>query len=77
MGDVDVENRLKDMKWDQHLDNLWEELLLDIEPALKRSKQSLDDDQPSTSTQSRGGDEHNKVEKHSTSTKFLQNEVRH
>lgn len=77
MGDVDVEKRLKDMKWDQHLDNLWEELLLDIEPALKRSKQSLDDDQPSTSTQSRGGDEHNEVEKHSTSTKFLQNEVRH
>lgn len=77
MGDVDVENRLKDMKWDQHLDNLWEELLLDIEPALKRSKQSLNDDQPSTSTQSRVGDEHNEVEKHSTSTKFLQNEVRH
>lgn len=63
VGDVEVENGLKDLKWDQHIDSLWAEILLDQEPASKRSKQSLDDDQPSTSTQSGGGDEHYEVEK--------------
>lgn len=55
-GDTEVENRLKELKWNQHIDNLWEELLLDLEPASKRPRQSFDDDdKPSTSVQSGGG----------------------
>lgn len=50
-GDTEVENRKKELEWNQQIDNLWEELLLDREPASKRPKQSPDNDQPSTSVQ--------------------------
>ncbi|KAK3105356.1 hypothetical protein FSP39_023301 [Pinctada imbricata] len=56
-GDTEVENRIKELKWNQHIDNLWEELLLDLETASKRPRQSLDNEQPSTSVQSGGGDD--------------------
>lgn len=59
MGDSEVENRLREV----HMDNLWEELLLDLEPASKRPRQSLGDDQPSTITQLGGGDEPVEAEK--------------
>jgi hypothetical protein len=59
-GDSDVENRLKELEWNKHIDDLWEEVLLDIEPSSKRSRQ---DDQPSTSFQSGGGEEIPKIEK--------------
>jgi hypothetical protein len=54
-GDTEVENRLKELEWNQHIDNLWNELLFDLEPTSKRPRQSLDNDQPSTSVQSGGG----------------------
>lgn len=51
-GDTEVENRKKELEWNQQIDNLWEELLLlDREPASKRPKQSPDNDQPPTSVQ--------------------------
>lgn len=53
--DTEVENRIKELEWNQHIDNLWEEFLLDMEPASKRPKQSPDNDQPSTSVQWGGG----------------------
>ena len=56
-GDAEIENRIKEVEWNQHIDNLWEELLLDLEPASKRPRQSDDDDQASTSVQWGGGDE--------------------
>lgn len=59
-GDIDLENRLKEMEWKQHVDSLWEELLFDLEPTFIRPRQLLDGDQPSTSTQSGGGDEEEK-----------------
>lgn len=63
-GDTEVENRLKELKWNQHMDNLWEELLLDLEPASKRPRQSFDDDdKPSTSVQSGGGGENMEADK--------------
>lgn len=56
-GDTEVENRLKELDWNRHIDTLQEELLLDLEPASKRLRQSLDNDQSCTSVQSGGGDE--------------------
>lgn len=54
-GDTEVKKRLKELEWNHHIDNLWEELLSDLEPASKRQRHSLDNDQPSTSIQSGGG----------------------
>lgn len=56
-GDAEIENRIKEVEWNQHIDNLWEELLLDLELASKRPRQSDDDDQASTSVQWGGWDE--------------------
>ena len=61
-GDTDVVNRLKELEWNKHVDDLWEEILLDLEPLSKKSRQ-LTNDQPSTSCQSGGGEEIPKVEK--------------
>lgn len=30
VGDVEVENGSKDLKWDQHIDSLWAELLKNL-----------------------------------------------
>lgn len=46
-GDTEVENRLREVEWNHHIDNLWEEILLDLESAPKRPRQSDEDDQPS------------------------------
>lgn len=62
-GDTEVENRLKELDWNRHIDTLWEELLLDLEPASKRPRQSLDNDQSCTSVQSGGGDENTEAKK--------------
>lgn len=48
-GDTEVENRLREVEWNHHIDNLWEEILLDLESAPKRPRQSDEDDQPCTS----------------------------
>lgn len=56
-GDMEVENRIKELEWNEHIDHLWEELLLDLEPASKRPRQSPDNDQSSTSVQLGGGDD--------------------
>lgn len=37
-GDIEVENRIKELEWNEHIDHLWEELLLDLEPASKRPR---------------------------------------
>lgn len=34
-GDTEVENRLREVEWNHHIDNLWEEILLDLESAQK------------------------------------------
>lgn len=54
-GDTEVENRLREVEWNHDIDNLWEEILLDLESAPKRPRQSDVDDQPSF--QFGGGDE--------------------
>lgn len=51
--DDEVENRLKEV----HIDNLWEELLLDLGPDFKKPRHSFDIEGPSTSIQSGGRDE--------------------
>lgn len=56
-GDTEVENRIKELEWNGHIDNLWNELLFDLDPACKKPRQSLDNDQPSTSIQVGGGDD--------------------
>lgn len=56
-GDTDVENRLRELEWENYIDSLWEELPV-IEPDAKKSRQ--DDDQPSSSIQSGGGNERDK-----------------
>lgn len=56
-GDTEVENRLREVEWNHHIDNLWEEVLLDLESAPERPRQSDEDDQPCTSFQFGGGDE--------------------
>lgn len=52
-GEDEVENRLKEV----HIDNLWEELLLDLGPDFKKPRHSFDIEGPSTSIQSGGRDE--------------------
>lgn len=55
VGDIEVENRLRELKWDKHIDNLWQEVLSDMESPSKKIRHSIDDDQPSTSGQAGGG----------------------
>lgn len=55
-GDDEVENRLKQV----HIDNLWEELLLDLGPDFKKPRNSPDNDESSTSIQSGVRDEERK-----------------
>lgn len=57
LGDVEIENRLSELQWEKHIDNLWQELLSDMDPPAKKNRQSIDDgNQPSTSGQSGGGE---------------------
>lgn len=58
LGDADVENRLRELEWEDYINSLWEELLPVIEPDAKKSRH--DDDQPSSSIQSGGGNERDK-----------------
>lgn len=37
VGDAEVENRLRELQWDKHIDNLWQEVLSDIESPPKKS----------------------------------------
>lgn len=64
-GATEIENRLKEIEWNQHKVNLWNELLSDLKPTPKKPIQSLDNGQQSISVQSRGGggDEQLKAEK--------------
>lgn len=61
VGDAEIENRLrelqheKELEWVKHVDDLWQEVLSAIESSAKKSRLSIDDDQPSTSAQSGGG----------------------
>lgn len=58
VGDAEVENRLRELQWDKHIDNLWQEVLSDIESPPKKKCHSLNDgNQPSTSRQVGGGGE--------------------
>lgn len=36
--DTEVKKRLTELEWNHHIDNLWEELLSDLEPASKRQR---------------------------------------
>jgi hypothetical protein len=65
VGNVEVENRLrelqqeKQLQWENHIDNLWQEVLPDIfdtESPTKKIHCPLYYDQPSTSGQSGGGE---------------------
>lgn len=38
VGDVEIENRLRELQWDKHVDDLWQEVLMDLEPPSKRRK---------------------------------------
>lgn len=58
-GDTDVENRLRELEWDDYINSLWEELLPVIEPSAKKSRHG--DGQPSSSIQSGAGNERNKA----------------
>lgn len=60
IDDSDVQNRLRKIEWNKHVDNLWQEVLSEMESQSKKTRLdlSVDDDQPSTITQSGGGDEH-------------------
>lgn len=41
---------MKELEWNEHIENLWQEVLPAIQPSLKRLQDSLDDDdKPSTS----------------------------
>ena len=59
VGDVEVENRLWELQWERHVDDLWQEVrrdIFDMESSTKKPRCSLDDrDQPSTSGQSGSG----------------------
>jgi hypothetical protein len=55
VGDVEVENRLRELEWEKNIDNLWQEVLSDMESPTKKIRRSLDDNQPSTSGQAGGG----------------------
>lgn len=58
VGDAEVEIRLRELQWDKHIDNLWQEVLSDIESPPKKKCHSLNDgNQPSTSRQVGGGGE--------------------
>lgn len=57
-GDVQVEDRLRELKWEKHIDDLWQEVLSDIESPPKKTCHSLNDgNQPSTSRLVGGGGE--------------------
>lgn len=58
LGCVEIENRLSELQWEKHIDDLWQEVLSEIYPPTKKKiRCSLDDeDQPSTSGQSVGGE---------------------
>lgn len=62
-GDLEVENRLKELDWENYINSLWEELLPVQEPTHKKSRQILNEVQPSTSAQSGDGDEAINMEK--------------
>lgn len=50
VGNSEVEHRLKELEWNEHIENLWQEVLPAFQPSLKRLQDSLDDDdKPSTS----------------------------
>lgn len=58
VGDAEVENRLRELQWEKHIDDLWQEVLSEMESPAKKNRRSLDDsDWPSTSGQSGGGGE--------------------
>lgn len=58
VGDVEVENRLQELEWERHINDLWQEVVQELDAPAKRPRLTLDaDDQPSTSGQSGGGDE--------------------
>lgn len=44
VGNSEVEHRLKELEWNEHIENLWQEVLPAIQPSLKRLQ-----DKPSTS----------------------------
>lgn len=58
VGDAEIENRLrelqqeKELEWETHIDDLWQEVLSAMESPAKKPRLSIDDDQPSTSGQS-------------------------
>lgn len=36
IGDIEVENWLREVEWNYYIDNLWEEIFFDLEFVLKR-----------------------------------------
>lgn len=50
VGDAEIANRLKELQWEKHVDNLWQEVLSAMESPAKKPRQS------STSIQSGGGE---------------------
>lgn len=38
VGDAEVENRLRELQWGKHIDNLWQEVLSDMESPPKKNR---------------------------------------
>ena len=56
ISDAEVENRLRELQWENHIDKLWQEVIPDIfESPTKKIRCSPDGDEPSTSGQIGGG----------------------
>lgn len=55
-GDMEIEDRLRELQWEKHIDDLWQEVLSEMELPAKKPTLA-DGDQPSTSGQLGGGGE--------------------
>lgn len=50
LGDVNVQNRLQELEWERYIDDLWQEVVQELDDPAKRTRLTIDGDaQPSTS----------------------------
>uniref|UniRef100_A0A8W8MIW4 Uncharacterized protein n=1 Tax=Magallana gigas TaxID=29159 RepID=A0A8W8MIW4_MAGGI len=72
VGDAEVEYRLRELHWEKHIEDLWQEVLSEMESPAKKSRPTLaDDDQPSTSVQLGAGEESSDSEDTSTKPYYI------
>lgn len=43
-GDMEIEDRLRELQWEKHIDDLWQEVLSEMESPAKKSRPTLADD---------------------------------